>query len=74
MIKKNILIIYPEVGVTKVAVYRNAEPIFLKTIRHSEKDIQSFNHFIDQIDFRLDSIYSELKSNDIKLDNIEIVM
>ena len=74
MIKKNILIIYPEVGVTKVAVYRNAEPIFLKTIRHSEKDIQSFNHFIDQIDFRLDSICNELKSNDIKLDNIEIVM
>ena len=74
MINKNILIIYPEVAVTKVAVYRNAEPIFLKTIRHSEKDIQSFNHFIDQINFRLDCIFTELKKNDIKLDNIEMIM
>ncbi|MBC8320443.1 MAG: butyrate kinase [Bacteroidetes bacterium] len=74
MINKNILIIYPEVGVTKIAVYRSAEPIFLKTILHSEEDIRSFKHFIDQIDFRLNSILKELTTNNIKLDNIEIVM
>lgn len=74
MITKNILIIYPEVGVTKVAVYRNTELIFLKTIRHSEKKLQSYKHFIDQIDFRLDSVFNELENNNIKLENIEIVM
>lgn len=74
MINKNILIIYPEVAVTKVAVYRNTEPIFLKTIRHSEEKLQSFNHFIDQIDFRMDCVLNELENNDIKLENIEIVM
>ncbi len=74
MINKNVLIIYPEVGVTKVAVYRNTEPIFLKTIRHSEEKLQSFNHFIDQIDFRLGCVLNELDNNDIKLENIEIVM
>ena len=74
MINKNVLIIYPEVAVTKVAVYRNTEPIFLKTIRHSEEKLQSFKHFIDQIDFRLDCVINELGNNDIKLENIEIVM
>lgn len=74
MITKNILIIYPEVGVTKVAVYRNTEPIFLKTIRHPEKKLKSYKHFVDQIDFRLESVFDELEGNNIKLENIEIVM
>ena len=74
MINKNILIIYPEVAVTKVAVYRNTEPIFLKTIRHPEEKLQSFKHAIDQVDFRLNSILAELENNLIKLENIEIIM
>ena len=74
MINKNILIIYPEVSVTKVAVYRNTEPIFLKTIRHSEEELQSFKHAIDQVNFRLNSILTELENNLIKLENIEIIM
>jgi|FLOH01.1.fsa_nt_gi butyrate kinase len=74
MITKNILIIYPEVDVTKVAIYRNAEPVFLKTIRHSEKDISSFEHITDQTDFRLNSIVHELQNNSISIDDIEIVM
>jgi len=74
MIKKNILIIYPEVAVTKVAVYRSAEPIFLKTIRHSDDDLQKYNHFLDQVDYRIDCIVDELENNSIKLENIEIVM
>jgi butyrate kinase len=74
MINKNILIIYPEEPVTKVAIYRNTEPIFLKTIKHSEEDINSFHHFIDQIDFRLNAILYELDANSINLDNIEVIM
>ena len=74
MINKNILIIYPEVAVTKVAVYRNTEPIFLKTIRHPEEELQSFKYVIDQVDFRLNSILAELENNLIKLENIEIIM
>jgi len=74
MINKNILIVYPEEAVTKMAVYRNTEPIFLKTIKHSEEDINSFNHFIDQIDFRLKAILEELEANCINLDNIEVIM
>ncbi len=74
MITKNILIIYPEAAVTKIAIYRNSEPVFLKTIRHSDEDINSFEHFLDQVDFRLNSIFNELENNTIKVSNIEIVM
>ena len=74
MINKNILIIFPEVTVTKVAIYRNTEPIFLKTIRHSEDEINSFNHFLDQVEYRQNSIFNELENNGIKVENIEIVM
>jgi butyrate kinase len=74
MITKNILIIYPEAAVTKIAIYRNSEPVFLKTIRHSDEDINSFEHFLDQVDFRLNSIFNELENNSIKVSNIEIVM
>ena len=74
MINKNILIIYPEEVVTKLAVYRNTEPIFLKTIKHSEEEIGKFHHFLDQIDFRLKATIAELETNCINLDNIEVIM
>ena len=66
MIKKNILIIYPEEDSTKVAVYRSSEPIFLKTIKHSEEILNSFGHFTEQIDFRLNDIIGYGDCNDIR--------
>jgi len=74
MITKNILVIYPEVKVTKVAVYRNTEPIFLKTIKHTPEEIERFANVIDQKDFRFDAIMKEMENNDINLENIELVM
>ncbi len=74
MITKNILVIYPEVKVTKVAVYRNTEPIFLKTIKHTPEEIERFANVIDQKDFRFEAIMKEMENNDINLENIELVM
>lgn len=74
MITKNILVIYPEVKVTKLAVYRNTEPIFLKTIKHTPEELERFDNVIDQKDFRYEAIMKELNNNDINLENIELVM
>jgi len=74
MISKKILIIYPEVRETKVAVYRNNEPIFLKTIRHSEEELSGFEKVTDQSDFRLNLVMEELKSNQVTLEDIEMIM
>lgn len=71
---KDILIIYPETSETKIAVYRGAEPVFLKSIKHTVEELNPFENITEQIDFRKASVYQELKSNEIHLDNIEIVM
>jgi len=74
MINKKILIIYPEVHETKIAVYRNNEPVFLKTIRHSEEELKPFKKVTDQSDFRMQLIMNELERNNIDLSDVEMVM
>ncbi len=74
MINKKILIIYPETHETKIAVYRNNEPVFLKTIRHSEEDLSGFEKVTDQSEFRLNRIMEELEKNNIDLTDVEMVM
>jgi len=74
MITKKVLIIYPEVHETKIAVYRNNEPVFLKTIKHSEEELKSFDKVTEQSDFRLQLVLKELENNSIDLTDVEMVM
>jgi len=74
MINKKILIVYPEVRETKVAVYRNNEPVFLKTIRHSEEELSGFEKVTDQYEFRLRLIMEELEKNSINLTDVEMIL
>lgn len=74
MLKKKILIIYPEVRATRIAIYRNTDPMFLKTIRHPEEELAKFENIPDQTDYRKQVIFEELKRNDFDLSNIEIIM
>lgn len=74
MISKQILVIYPQVNQTKIAVYRNSNVIFLKTIKHKEEDLEKFDQIMDQLDYRTDAILSELKANDVDFDALEVVV
>jgi len=74
MLKKKILIIYPEVRDTRIAIYRNTDPMFLKTIRHPKEDLDKFDNIPDQTDYRKKVIMEELERNDFDLSNIEIIM
>ncbi len=74
MITKKILIIYPEVYDTKIAVYRGNEPIFLKTIKYPQEELKIFDNVIAQKDFRLKSVLDELQKNSIELSELEMVM
>ncbi len=71
---KCILIIYPEIYETKVAIYRNNDPVFLKTIRHSEEELSQFKSIPEQTEFRKKAVLDELNRNNLTLSNIEIVM
>ena len=71
---KSILVIYPEVEITKIAVYRNTSLIFLKSIRHKAEDLAAFSDVIDQLDYRTQLIIQELNNNQIDLLEITVVM
>ena len=74
MSAKQILVIYPEVDITKIAVYRNTSLIFLKSIRHKPEALVGFSHVIEELDYRTELILDELKNNQIDLNDIEVVM
>lgn len=74
MVAKNILIVYPETHKTRIAVYLNNEPIFLKTIRHNEEDFAEFNDITAQKELRKKLVIEELEKNHYYLDKFDIVM
>lgn len=74
MLNNKILVIYPEVTKTKMAVYQNGEVTFLKTIRHKPDVLDSFADINDQLMFRVEAIMNELKENESELETIKVIM
>lgn len=74
MLNTKILVIYPEVTKTKMAVYQNGEVNFLKTIRHKAEVLDGFNDINDQLLFRVDAVMNEINDNEIELDSIKVIM
>ncbi len=74
MSEKHILVIYPEVDITKIAVYRNISLIFLKSIRHKPDALAAFPNVIQELDYRTGLILEELKNNQIDPADIAVVM
>ncbi|MDX2445437.1 MAG: butyrate kinase [Bacteroidales bacterium] len=74
MIIQRILAINPGSTSTKIAVYRNTKPRFLKSIRHSPKDLSKFKNVIDQFSFRKELILKELAKEDMKMNEITAVI
>jgi len=74
MIVHRILAINPGSTSTKVAVFRNTKPQFLKSIRHDINELKRFNRVADQFGFRKDIILKELEKEDILLDEITAVI
>lgn len=74
MLQKKILVIYPEKRSTRIAIYRNTEPMFLKSIKHPDEELERFISIPDQTAYRRDAILNELKRNDFDIQKVEIVM
>jgi butyrate kinase len=69
-----ILAINPGSTTTKIAVFKNANPVFLKNIKHDNKELKQFDSIADQYDFRKQIILDELKKADIDLDSIRAIV
>ncbi|MBC8486422.1 MAG: butyrate kinase [Bacteroidetes bacterium] len=69
-----ILAINPGSTSTKIAVYENEIPIFLKNLRHSKEELDQFEKITDQFQFRKDLILEQLREAEINLDSIKIIV
>jgi butyrate kinase len=69
-----ILAINPGSTSTKIAVFHNSRPIFLKSVMHDCKEIERFQHITDQYEFRKKCILKELNDSHIEISKIKAVV
>jgi butyrate kinase len=74
MDNNRILVVNPGSTSTKIAVYQNHTPLFLKSINHSIDQIRKFSRIVDQYSFRKDIILKELSQAEIDLSSIKIII
>ncbi len=69
-----ILAINPGSTSTKIAVYQNTTPVFLKTIRHTAEELKDFETIAEQYEYRKNIICNELKKAEIRLDLVRAIV
>lgn len=69
-----ILAINPGSTSTKIAVFKDYSSVFVKTIRHSNGELEGFEKITDQFQFRKDIILRELQEANIDLDEIKVIV
>lgn len=74
MKKYHILAINPGSTSTKLAIFENEKSIFQINVKHDAKQIASFNHIIDQYDFRMEAIMEAIKSAKVDLSDMDAIV
>jgi len=69
-----ILAINPGSTSTKIAVFKNAKSVFLKTIRHSSENLEKFERITDQFHFRKEVVLRELGDSEVDVNQISAVV
>jgi butyrate kinase len=69
-----ILVINPGSTSTKIAVFKNEEPLFSVNISHPAEEISKFQRIIDQYDFRKNIILMEIAQRGEKVENFSAVV
>lgn len=69
-----VLAINPGSTSTKIAVFKNTTPVFIKTIRHSTEDLSPFDKITDQYAFRKEIILKELNDAETPFEQIRAVV
>ncbi len=69
-----LLIINPGSTSTKVGVFDGEAAVFVETIRHDPKELEQYEHIIDQYEFRAGIIEQMLKQRNIPLDSFHAIV
>jgi butyrate kinase len=74
MENRKILVINPGSTSTKIAIFENTRPVFLKNIKHSLEDLRPFEKMTDQLVYRKKLIMKELEAENMDLSHIQAVI
>ncbi|WP_421919491.1 butyrate kinase [Marinifilum sp.] len=74
MSRELILALNPRMQFTRIAVYRLNTTVFLKKINHKPEELLGFKTYADQVPMRAKIVLEELKNNDIRIDDITVVI
>lgn len=69
-----IIAINPGSTSTKIAVYKNTDPVFLKNLKHSTEDLAIFPRITDQFQFRKEIILKNINEAEIDLGMVKAVI
>lgn len=69
-----ILAINPGSTSTKIAVYDDLTPIFVKSIQHSAEELSPFDKIADQFHFRKNAIVNILKENNYSISQMSVIV
>ncbi len=72
--KYRVLAINPGSTSTKIALFDDAKPVFIETLRHDSAQIAEFAGIIEQYEFRKELVLTALSANRIELNSIEAVV
>jgi butyrate kinase len=74
MSNKIILTLNPGSTSTKIAIFHSNKLMFLKNIKHSSEDLDTFEKISDQFQYRKDIILKELETEGIDITTIEAIV
>ena len=69
-----ILAINPGSTSTKIAVYHNEDPIFVKNIKHTSEELEKYETITDQLPFRKQLIIDELNEAEISENHVKAIV
>lgn len=69
-----VLAINPGSTSTKIAVFDDKEPLFVTTLRHDAKEIESFGGIIEQFEFRKNLVLKAMVEHNVKPETLEAVV
>ena len=71
---ERLLVINPGSTSTKIAVYDDTTPLFVKSIEHDPKEVSKYDAVVDQYEMRRDLILSVLPANDVLIRSLTAVV
>ncbi|MCK5781394.1 MAG: butyrate kinase [Flavobacteriales bacterium] len=74
MITKKILVINPGSTSTKIAIYENESPVFLKNLHHTNEDLEKITTIDDQLSFRKNIIIDEISKAGFTVDSLDLIV